>query len=162
MSEQIIDAAAFERLVIEHQAALYRVARSILKDDQDAEDAVQEAVCLAYANRDRLRDSDKWKQWVLRILVNTCYSAYRKKRPTVDLTEIASYVPAPTVDVNEKITLWDTVLQLPKEMQSVVVLFYYEDLTVRQISKVLKLSEGTVRTRLSRARERLRNMLDAE
>ena len=157
-----LERAAFAALVVQHQAALYRTARSILHSDQDAADAVQEAICLAYASRSRLRDLQKWKAWMLRILVNVCYSALRKRHDTASLDEVEVYLAAPETDHSERLSLWDTVCTLPEQMRIVVTLFYYEDLSVRQISQILKISQGAVRTRLSRARDQLRQMLEEE
>lgn len=74
MTKAVLDKETFCRLVEEHQNTLYRTARSILSNQQDAEDAVQEAIFSAYSHLDRLREPDKFKAWLLRILVNECYS----------------------------------------------------------------------------------------
>lgn len=64
MTNAVLDKETFCRLVEEHQSALYRTARSILSNQQDAEDAVQEAVCAAYSHLDRLREPEKFKSWL--------------------------------------------------------------------------------------------------
>ena len=70
MQQSVLDKETFSALVIRHQTALFRAARAILPTDEDAEDAVQEAVCAAFAHRDTLRDTEKFKLWMLRILTN--------------------------------------------------------------------------------------------
>lgn len=162
MTESKLDQERFASLVTEYQAALYRTARSILKNDQDAQDAVQEAIATAYARLDSLRDVEKFKPWLLRILVNTCYDAYRRRRDTVSLEAVQEFLPAPECRSEEHMSLWSAVLRLPEEQRSVVTLFYYEDLPIRSISRVLGLTPGAVKTRLSRARGRLRQMLKSE
>ena len=114
MTNAVLDKETFCRLVEEHQSALYRTARSILSNQQDAEDAVQEAVCAA------------------------------------------EYLTTPEPDLAEHLTLWDAVLQLPEPMRAAVTLFYYEDCSVAETAQILKISQGAVKTRLSRARDRLR------
>ena len=77
MTNSALDKEDFCHLVEVHQSALYRTARSILSNQQDVEDAVQEAVCAAYSHLDRLREPEKFKAWLLKILVNECYDLCR-------------------------------------------------------------------------------------
>lgn len=100
-----MDKETFCAQVIRHQEAMFRAAKAILKQDEDAEDAVQEAICAAFAARDGLRDVQKFKPWILRILTNKCYDAYRKKRPSVDLEEVQDYLPASGTDPTDRLTL---------------------------------------------------------
>ena len=151
--------AWFTGQVIQHQTALFRTARAILSSDADAEDAVQEAILSAYTRLDTLRDPEKFKPWLLRILVNQCRTLRRRERPTVDLWEVAEVLPAEGRDTAETLTLRQAVEQLSPELRAVITLFYYEDFTVRQIARTLSLSETAVKTRLSRGRERLRRMM---
>ena len=160
MAEPILDRERFVAQVTELQETLYRTARSILRNEQDAQDAVQEAVTQAFARLHTLRDPAKFKPWLLRILVNTCYDARRRRRSTVYLEAVEETLAAPQSDCEERMSLWSAVMRLPEEQKAVVTLFYYEDLPIRAISEVLGVTQGTVKTRLSRARGRLRQMLD--
>lgn len=160
MAEPILDRERFVAQVMELQETLYRTARSILRNEQDAQDAVQEAVTQAFARLHTLRDPAKFKPWLLRILVNTCYDACRRRRSTVYLEAVEETLTAPQSDCEERMSLWSAVMRLPEEQKAVVTLFYYEDLPIRAISEVLGVTQGTVKTRLSRARGRLRQMLD--
>lgn len=160
MAEPILDRERFVAQVTELQETLYRTARSILRNEQDAQDAVQEAVTQAFARLHTLRDPAKFKPWLLRILVNTCYDTCRRRRSTVYLEAVEETLAAPQSDCEERMSLWSAVMRLPEEQKAVVTLFYYEDLPIRAISEVLGVTQGTVKTRLSRARGRLRQMLD--
>lgn len=160
MAEPILDRERFVAQVTELQETLYRTARSILRNEQDAQDAVQEAVTQAFARLHTLRNPAKFKPWLLRILVNTCYDACRRRRSTVYLEAVEETLAAPQSDCEERMSLWSAVMRLPEEQKAVVTLFYYEDLPIRAISEVLGVTQGTVKTRLSRARGRLRQMLD--
>lgn len=162
MTEQTITREWFCEEVVRHQTALFRTARSILKNNQDAEDAVQEAICSAYASRKQLRDPALFKPWLLRILTNKCYDICRKTHPTVDLSDVEDTLPASGTDCTDKITLWQAVLQLPGDLRSTISLFYYEGLSIRQISETLGLTETAVKTRLSRGRQKLRILLKEE
>ena len=79
-----LDKERFCQLVIQNQEAMFRTARAILQSDQDAEDAVQDAICAAFASRAELREPEKFKPWILRILTNKCYDTCRKRKNTVD------------------------------------------------------------------------------
>ena len=78
----LISKELFCTQVIENQEAMFRTARAILRSDEDAEDAVQEAICAAFAHRGDLRSPEKFKPWILRILASKCYDACRGRRPT--------------------------------------------------------------------------------
>lgn len=159
MKQAVLDKDAFCAQVVGCQETMFRTARAILRNDQDAEDAVQEAICAAFARRDSLRDAGKFKPWMLRILANKCYDACRKRRNTSDL-DAAGEVPAPEADQAERLSLWQAVLSLNDDLRAPVALFYYDGLSIREISGVLGISEASVKTRLSRGRARLRQMLD--
>ena len=157
--QEVLDKEAFCTQVIACQEAMFRTAKAILRQDQDAEDAVQEAICAAFARRDSLRDAEKFKPWMLRILANKCYDACRRRRNTSDL-DAAGEVPAPETDQAERLSLWQAVLSLNDDLRAPVTLFYYDGLSIREISRVLGISEAAVKTRLSRGRARLRQLLD--
>lgn len=115
----------FVALVEEHKLSLYRFAKSILKNDIEVEDAISESILKAYKNKNRLKNKESFKSWMMRIVSNECY------------------------DLNE-------------EFSSVLVLFYYEDMSIKEISKVLEICEGTVKSRLSRAKSKLKVLLKEE
>ena len=154
-----MDKETFCAGIVDCQETMFRAAKAILQNDQDAEDAVQEAICTAFARRDSLREMDKFRPWVLRILTNKCYDACRKRRSTVDL-DTAGELPAPEDDHAQRLTLWQAVLSLNDDLRAPVTLFYYDGLSIREISRVLGISEAAVKTRLSRGRARLRQLLD--
>lgn len=145
--------------ITRNQTALFRTARTILRNDQDAEDAVQEAILSAYAGLGGLRDPERFRPWLVHILVNKCYDVCRGRRPAADLSDLEEILPAPGTDCTERLTLWQAVERLPADLRTAVVLFYYEDFTVRQISGILGLTEAAVKTRLHRGRNRLRQLL---
>ena len=86
-----LDKDDFTRLVLQNQTAMFRTARAIVSTDEDAEDAVQSAICTAFTKLDALRDPAKFKSWILRIVVNNCYDLCRKYRPITDLSEVQNY-----------------------------------------------------------------------
>ena len=154
MTNFLLDKEIFCDQVIRNQETMFRTAKAILHQDEDAEDAVQEAICAAYAGRGSLRDPARFRPWILKILVNKCYEFCRKRRTTVDL--------APAADQADGLALWQAVMALNSDLRAVVTLFYYEDLSIREISAVLGISEAAVKTRLSRGRSRLKQLLHEE
>jgi len=143
-----------------HSRAMFRAARSILDSDADAEDAVGQAVLSAWERRDSLRNPEAARAWLVKITVN-CARRQRKKNGRLICFDDLEEVAGAGVD-RQYHDLWDAVLSLPPESRMVVTLFYYEDLTVEQIAKLLKVPKGTVKSRLSRARGRLRELLKEE
>ena len=162
MMQAKLDKDTFSTLVIQNQETLFHTAKAILRSDEDAEDAVQEAVCAAFERRESLREADKFRPWLLRILVNKCYDTCRRRRPTVDLEDVADYLPAKSQDHTERLTLWQAVMALSGDLRAVVTLFYYDGLSIREISGALGISEAAVKTRLSRGRAKLHQLLEEE
>ena len=155
MTNFLLDKEIFCDQVIRNQETMFRTAKAILHQDEDAEDAV-------YAGRGSLRDPARFRPWILKILVNKCYEFCRKRRTTVDLADIQDFLPAPAADQAERLSLWQAVMALNSDLRAVVTLFYYEDLSIREISAVLGISEAAVKTRLSRGRSRLKQLLHEE
>ena len=150
----------FAAAVTEHRRAMYRAARALLSSDADAEDAVSEAVLRAWQAFGRLRDEKALKGWLIKITVNCAHEHHRK---TARLTYTDDLEPlAGGAEDRHDFTLWDAVCALPEDYRVATVLFYYEDMTTAEIAKALDVREGTVRSRLSRARNRLRTLLEEE
>lgn len=150
----------FAAAVTEHRRSMYRAARALLASDADAEDAVSEAVLRAWQAFGRLRDEKALKGWLIKITVNCAHEHHRKAARltyTDDLEPLAG-----GAEDRHDFTLWDAVCALPEDYRVATVLFYYEDMATAEIAKVLGVREGTVRSRLSRARNRLRTLLEEE
>ena len=150
----------FAALIREHSHSMFRAARAILDCDADAEDAVGEAVLLAWQALPKLKNQDAARRWLLKITVNCAYGQRRSQQRVVymdDLRHAAGSAPLP-----EPSGLWDAVLRLPEDQRLAVMFYYYEDMPVAEIAKTLGVAQGTVKSRLSRGRERLRALLREE
>ena len=150
----------FVRLVREHSRSMFRAARALLDSDAAAEDAMGEAVLLAWQSYPRLRNPAAAKSWLLRICVNCACGQRRKTGREVALEGLEERV-APERD-EERSYLWDAVRALPEDQRLAVLLYYYEDMPVAEIARTLGIAQGTVKSRLSRGRDRLRQMLREE
>ena len=150
----------FSQAVCEHSRAMFRAARAVLDSDADAEDAVSEAILRAWQAWGGLRKQEAVRAWLLKITVN-CAREQRRKTGRVVAMENLETVAGAAEDRHYD-GLWDAVLALPEEQRAAVALFYYEDMTIAQIAKILGVAQGTVKSRLNRARVRLKGLLSEE
>jgi len=102
--------------VEQHKTALYRLARSILHSDEDAKDAVGEAVCKAFAALPRLRRQDSFKPWLMRITANEAYDILNRRRRTVSLEDCGVEPVTPAADGGD--SLWPLVQALPDTLRA--------------------------------------------
>lgn len=150
----------FVRLIEINKLSIYRFAKNILKNDVDTEDVVSEAILKAYKNKSKLKEINSFKSWIMRIVVNECYDLI-KRNNKFDLTNDVDTLNLVHND-NYEISLREIVKQLNYEYSSVITLYYYEDMSIKEISEVLEIAEGTVKSRLNRAKEKLKVLLEHE
>ena len=149
----------FTQQVMEAENSLYRVARTLSANESDCEDAVQQAILIAYDKLDNLRNEKFFKTWLTRILINECYKIRRKSGFVISFEDYTVDIPSDGKIDNE---LRDAVFRLPIKLRSVIVLYYIEGYSVEETAYMLKLSQGTVKSRLHKARKLLKTMLDDE
>ena len=163
------DAAAWEPLVLAHQEAVFRLAYLILGDPDDAADTAQEAFLRAWNHIQRFDPTRPLRPWLLSIVTNLARNRYRSAgRYLAALTRAFRNEPAPA-NIEEKSAqhmeaseLWKAVQTLNMPDQQIVYLRYFLDLSVTETAEVLQVAEGTVKSRLSRALERLRGIIQQE
>ena len=150
----------FTRRVLEAEATLYHLSKSILQNDEDCADAVQETICIAYDKLPGLREEEFFKSWLCRILLNECYRICRAGKKTVPLEDymLTDAAPAP----REPSELAEAVWALPQALRLPVVLHYVEGFQIEEIAAILKVPKGTVKSRLFRARAALKTALSDE
>lgn len=136
---------------------MFRGAFSILRNVSDSEDAAQNAIIKAYSNLDRLKDKKNFRAWMIRILKNECYTILRQRKPVLDLDEQVE--PAYEMEMPD-IDLARAFDKLSPDNRIAITLYYYEGYTTAEIASVLDVPEGTIKSRLSRARKDLRGMLE--
>lgn len=150
----------FAALVTEHSRSMFRAARSLLDRDADAEDAVSEAILRAWRKWGQLRDPAAARAWLLKITVN-CACEQRRRAARLLYTDQVEGLAGGAEDQPVS-HLWEAVLRLPGDQRAAVTLYYYEDLPVKEIARILGVAQGTVKSRLGRARQRLKQMLREE
>lgn len=153
----------FEAYFKEQYSLVYRVAFMQMKGHADAEDAVQEVFVRLLKYQPRFENREHEKAWFIRTTINICKDIIKSKwhSATVSIERIPeserSYFHLPYVQ--EDNTLWE-VLELPEKYKNCLYFFYYEDYSIKEIAKILKIPENTVKTNLRRGRELLKGTIE--
>ena len=150
---------AFIRQVEEARDALYRVACAYLRQEADRNDAVQEALLKAWKNLPRLREEAYFRTWLIRILIRECVNIQRSQKRTLPVEKVPE---KRTEDTKKDTSLRDAILALPDKLRIVIVLHYMEEYPVEDMARILRVPKGTVCSRLSRAREQMKEYLKEE
>ena len=148
----------FMRAVETCRDTVYRVALHHFASPPDAEDAVQEVFLRLYTREETFESQEHLRRWLIRVTVNVCRdtlkSPWRKRRVPLD-----ALPEQPVFDRPEQGELYRAVMALPEKYRTVLDLFYYEELSTREIAEVLHIRQTAVTTRLARAREQLKHQL---
>lgn len=142
-----------------NEKAMYHLAFSILKNDEDAGNAISEAILRAYKNFDTLKDIESFKPWILRIVHNTSIEIIRKNQKLISLDEVEITTNNQENSIVSSISLQEAINSLKQPYSTVVTLYYYEGLSISQIAKITNTTIVTVKQRLSRSRKQLRKIL---
>lgn len=136
---------------------MYRVAKTLLRSDADCADAIQEAIVKAFSGLHTLRRDSYAKTWLVRIVINECYTIMRKEKRVVSIED---YTPEEEAESTRDYSdLYEAVSRLPKEQRLSVALYYMEGYSVKEIAGLMETSESAVKSRLARARARLKQEL---
>ncbi len=160
------DREAFAVLVHQVSDSLYAVAFRILRDTGLAEDALQNALVIAWRRLPKLRDPDRFEAWVHRILVHACYDEHRRARPWRDFVTVLPpehqpSTPDGTSTIADRDELERVFRKLTVEQRAVFVLHHYVGLPLVEIAELLEIPAGTARSRLHYATAKLRDALTA-
>lgn len=136
--------------------SMYKVAKAILKNDEDVLDAMQETALTCWEKIGALKQERYFRTWLTRILINHCNEIYRQRRYTVSDGEILERGGQDESFLNVE---WEDFLNcLDVKHRTVVVLYYVQQLKTREIAEILKVNESTVRSRLAAAREKMERL----
>lgn len=150
----------YEKLVsyiIENQDKFYRLAFSYVKNQEDALDAVQNSVCKALEHYESLRNEDAIKTWFYRIVINESIALLKAKKRVV-LSEDGEYWDIPYEETGFQIydDLYEQINQLEKDVQNIIKLRFYEELSLNEIARILKMNLNTVKAKLYRGLKTLK------
>ena len=162
---------AIAQLIQEHQLGVFRLALSILSDPGEANEAAQDTFIAALGALKSYRETSTFKAWLYTIALNTSRSRLRKRKTLERLQHTLTALfrvqaqrpstPEETIiDNEEEAALWKAIEKLGEKHRLPIVLRYYHEFSIKEIAEILNLKEGTVHSRLSTGRERLRSELD--
>lgn len=152
------DKAAFVRLIEENELPMYRAAKAILHQEADVEDAVQEAICRAFDKLCTLRQAKFFKTWLTRIVINCCYDILRQQKGLYPL-DVLPEEPRED-DMDTPLDVQQALQALSENDRLILTLYYLNDLPVKEIAKLLSISEGAAKMRLSSGRKRFREIME--
>lgn len=146
------DPDAFTSLMDGQIQGMYKIAKSILQNDEDAADAIQETILTCWEKLETLRVNHYFKTWMTRILINHCYEILKQNSKRVCMEEL----PEIPTEFDSHDFEWQEALSVLNENYRLIVALYYaQGFRTKEIAKMLDIPENTVRTRLARARAQL-------
>ena len=148
----------FTELVLKNEDILYKIAMSMLKNEADAQDAMQSAILKAFERLSTLKHDEYFRTWLVRILINICNKQLRQRNRTIEwngsgVTSVSSEV---------EVEVRTAVEALPMKIRQVIIMYYSEQFTTKEISSILRIPKGTVLSRLHKGRKLLRLDLDEQ
>ncbi|MDF2543025.1 MAG: polymerase sigma factor, sigma-70 family [Herbinix sp.] len=152
-----LEHAIFLALAEKYKDTVFRIALSYLGNTYDADDIVQDVFMKLYiSNKDFISD-DHARYWLIRVTINTCKNLLRSSWKSKNIIQDDIVLPT-SFEQKDQADLYQAVMGLPEKYRTVLYLYYYEDLPVKVIAKMLKIKVSAVTTRLSRARDQLKEV----
>lgn len=151
----------FDALVYEYSQVLFKVAYSYTKNITDSEDIVQEVFMKLYRAHKVFENNDHIKNWLIRVTINQSLNEIKRKRKEMLIdNEYINDLPDIS-DADEKNeVIRECVMSLKNNYKNVIILFYYDSYSIKEISNILKMSESNVKVTLNRARKKLKDEID--
>jgi RNA polymerase sigma-70 factor (TIGR02954 family) len=156
------DARAFEELLFQEEKLLYYKALSYVRTKEDALDVIQETACKAFLAIGKLREPEYFSTWLFKILIRECYKLLKKREQIVPYEEheLLRKLDEKQEEEIESFHLTQALSTLNSSYQTSIILFYYHDLSIQDISDVMEKPVSTVKTYLRRAKKKLRSELE--
>lgn len=153
------DVNAFGELYELYSVDMFRFACYYTGDKSLAEDCVSEAVLIAFRKIGKLKNVSSFKSWMFRILRNCCVEAFRKKSRELPDEDSDSSIHSFDKNSDDKLSLQNALMKLSEDEREVIILYYYNGYTSKEISLMLTMNENTVRSKISRGTEKLKKEL---
>ena len=151
------DKLAFTELMLQMQDELYKIAKIRLKNDDDVFDVIQDTMLSACKSLKKLKHNEYFKTWIIKILINECNKIHRQNKKIIYL-ENYNQTDLVYNDKYDDFGVRQAIKKLDEDLKTMVILYYFEDFNIKEISEIQKLPEGTVKSRLSRARKKLESI----
>lgn len=157
-----------EQFIRTHGEELLRLSYTYVKNKEMAEDIVQDVLLKAYEQHDKFRGDASYRTYLYRMTINRSYDylrswSYKNTVLTNKIQQILQVTKSTEQQVfeqNDNRLLGDVVFDLPVKYREIIILYYYKELKIDEIAELLSISDNTVKTRLKRGREKLRNQLE--
>lgn len=153
------DKEAFCKLITYIKKDLYLIAKTKLKSEDDMADVIQDTIIVCYKNIKNLRNINAFKAWAIKILINKCNKLYGKQKNlnvSIEDNHMDNYLQS-NYNIDENLSFQHIIKNLNKEEQLVLNLYYYCGYTTKEISKILKIKENTIKSKIHRAKMKLKS-----
>ena len=145
------------QLIIDSEETMYHIAKSLLYNDADCADAIQEAIVKAFVKLHTLKDDSYAKTWLIRIVMNECYAIMRKEKKIISLQDYQ--MNEQETESKDYSDLYEAIFRLPEQIKLCVTLYYMEGYSVKEVAALLDTTESAVKNRLAKARGKLKEAL---
>ena len=157
------DKEALTEIIIKKKSKLLRTARTLLTEESDIEDVLQETMITAYIKIHRLKREELFDIWIKRILINECRKFYRrkyKKEIPVEVEKLEQFIATKDKldEQEEEMDFKLFIKKLNRDEKMILILYYQEGYTTKEISELLEIKEGTIKSKISRAKTKLRKI----
>ena len=149
----------FARRVTELTPVMYRMCYMQLRTSADREDAVQEAIFRAWEKRGTLRHEEYFNSWLIRILLNVCHDMQKRQKRVTPVETLPESAATPD---DGQARLRDALFELDEKLRTPVILHYIDGYSVREVARIMDISENAVKLRMLRGRKKLRELLTEE
>lgn len=161
------DDKAFEIIINYCKEDLYKIAFAYVKNEQEALDIVSETIYTAYMNISGLKNPQFFKTWITKILINCAVAKLKKSNKIIYTNEYENMndgndISENEFDISKNIDLYNAIDRLNIKYKNIIILKYFQDMTISQISKLLNYPEGTIKVYLRRALKKLKIELKEE
>ena len=146
-------------VILASEETMYRVAKSLLYNDADCADAIQEAIVKAFLKLHTLKEDAYAKTWLIKIVMNECYAIMRKEKRIISLDDYQMEEQA--AEQEDYAELYEAIFKLPEPVKLCVTLYYLEGYSVKEVAQILDITESAVKNRLLKARAVLKESLIA-
>lgn len=155
-----------QKILIEYiqsnKEKLYRLAYSYVKDEQLAMDVIQESIEKSLTSLEQLKNPDYIGTWMYRIVVNTSVNLIRKNKKIIYMDDVPERSQKEEVGIDEKMDLYEAIDKLKEDYKTVIMLRYFEDLTLNDIAEITEVPLSTVKTRIYTAIRQLKKLSKCE
>ncbi|WP_253199168.1 sigma-70 family RNA polymerase sigma factor [Clostridium gasigenes] len=150
-------------LIKNNKVYLYKIAYSYVKNQDDALEIIQECSYKAMLNIGKLKETNYFKTWITRILINCSIDFLKAKNNQISFNDEIRLEPiTKSISIDEKLDLYKAIDLLNDKYKTVIILKYFNDMTIEDISKIIEIPQNTVKTYLRRAKNKLGNSLEED